>query len=921
MIDVIKRMTVLAVATGLALATAATRAQETPAEPEAAAVEEVVPDAPAEVVAPEAAAPEAMPDEAAPAGEDAATQPSPAAISGQNALADRAAEFAQLTIREAQLGESAFRQAAALLEAATKLDPNQPRFWRLLAEAELQLGDREGAIAALNGYRAIVPQDAVVQVQVIELHAAGIQAADKELAFLRGLFAREKEKALPDEVRSHLSYMIAQRLSDRGERAAALAALDEAIKLNPINVAALDLKYRAVAAVGATPLERATVLLDLIRANPVQPWALAEVGRLLASVGQTREAAEWMSRGLTLYSRAGNADPGTLHGLGIDYAAELYLAGQLQPARTVTDQILKANPNDIDAWLVRLVVERGAGDGEGYAKAKEGAAAALNAGWASAARRATGEPAPEAAAPAADGQAAAEAPADAPPADPAAVAKQVQASNDPAARDAFVAAASDLAWFEIYFNENPGAAGKWVDALEAVLPEDSATLKRLRGWLLLANKQSDEARKTLEPLQASDPLSALAMVRLAGADKDAQAAADDLARQLLRDNPSGLVGAILAQALKERAVKPEAHPDAAAIRAAVSKLPRGWLELAEQPQRFYSLRVEPRFIAHHYDEPIYVTVTLRNLSDHPISVGDNGVIQPGIWFDADVQMMRGQVLPGVAFERIARTTVLPPRSAMAQYVRLDQGNLAQVLAQNPTPRIQVTGWATSNPVARGQGFGAGPAGMKVPFARKLTRVGTQIGKEEVRRKLLQEVEEALPERKIRNLSLLAAYVPTLRNAAAGPAAAEGQPLPPPNPDEQRQRAGLAAIAEEMLAAIVRATADEVPAVAQWAKFELCRIGDAEQARAAVESLLSDPAWEGRMLGLVAIRRMAGMPNAVELAEKAANAEGEEPFVKAYAAEVVEVLKAPPATQPAEGGAAPDQPAAGEPVPTVDGPGK
>ena len=70
---------------------------------------------------------------------------------------------------------------------------------------------------------------------------------------------------------------------------------------------------------------------------------------------------------------------------------------------------------------------------------------------------------------------------------------------------AFVAAASDFAWFELYFNEQPGNAGKWVAALEGVLPEDSTTLQRLRGWLQLASNQPDEARKTLGTIQDVRP--------------------------------------------------------------------------------------------------------------------------------------------------------------------------------------------------------------------------------------------------------------------------------------------------------------------------------------------------------------------------------------------------------------------------------
>lgn len=925
--DVAKRM---AVAAGLALATATmapARDKEAPAAAPAPAPEEATAtttDAPA--------VPDVVPP---PADEPAATEPAPGApaegepaapdariVQAQQALADRFAEFAQFTIQiantERHLDNAAFRQAATLLKAATKLYGDDPRLWRLLSESQLQLGDSDGALEALNGYRAVAPTEIVPQIQLIELYTSRMQTADKELTYLRSLMAKE---TVPDEVKSHVSYMIAQRLFDRGEEAATLTALDESVKLNPVNVGSLEMKYRVIAArPQATPLERATALLDLLKANPVQPARLGEFGRLLGSVGLTKEASDWMSRGMVLYNRSGGADRDAYHDLGIDYAAELYIGGQLQPARTLTDQILKGDPKDIDAWIVRLVLERGAGDKAAYEKAKAGALTALNDRWASSARHVAGEKEP---APPTEGQPApAEKPAAA-PADPAVVAKQAKDSNDPEKQSAFVSAASDFAWFEIYFNDNPGAASKWISALEAVVPENNVTLKRLRGWLALANKQNDEARKTLEPIQDADPLAALGMIRLAsaaGADKDAETAADDQARKLLRDYSSGLVGAIVMQGLKDRAVKPEADPDAAAIKALAQKFPRGWLDLADNPQRFYQLRADPQYVAHHYEEPMWIRVTISNLSDQPIPIGENGIIHPGLWFDAEMQGVRSQMMPGIAFERIVQSTMLPPRQAISQFVRLDQGTLALALEQDPTPRVQITGWVMSNPVARGQGFGPGPAGYKVPFAKKLMRGGFQWRKEDVRRKLLEEIEDGLPETKIRDLSLLTAYIPGLRAAARGPAPApDGQPQPPPDPAREQDRQAMAQISNEMFDAVMNRTNDEVPAVSQWARFQVSLIGDPTQASGAIESLLADNAWEARLLGLVAVRHLQpakGIPMAKKLADaEVADSKSNDAIVKSYAEQVVELLMHPPVPAATQPGAA-TQPAAGA---TEEGP--
>jgi hypothetical protein len=828
------------------------------------------------------------------------TQPtldSPLVAAGKSVLSERLGDLAQATLRQSKLEPSAFQRAAALLRAAAKLEPRDERVWRLLTEAELQAGDRERILSALAGYRKAAPHYAIPQIQFIELSAAGIEAGDAELNYLRSIAG--KETVLP-EVRSHVNVMIAKRLIDRGEDSTAGTVLDEAVKLNSVNVPAWELKYGLALKTDAKVTDRANVLLGLIVANPTRAESVGEFGRLLASQRMNKEAADWLTRAARLSS-----DPGLKHGYVIDYAAEEYIAGNTQPARIVVDQLLQRNPGDIDAWVLKLVIDRGGADKEAYTKTREAAAAALVQNWSQTARYIAGEEPTTQPADGAAGSAPTTAPSGPPP-EPADVARQVIEAKDDARQAAFISAASDLAWFELYFNENPGAAGKWIEALESVVPEDSVTRQRLRGWMHIASKQPDEAGKTLEPIQASDPLAALGMIQL-GKDNDEQAS------KLLADNPSGMVGAILAQALKERKLKP-APPseDAKAIRDLIAKFPRGWLDIAEQPARFYSLRVDPLKTGHNYGEPMYGKVIIQNLTPQDISIGDDGIIKPGLWFDAQYQVIQPQKVNGVAYERIASTTVLPAGRAIMQYIRFDQGELAQVLNSNPTPRFQITGWCISNPLQQGASLIPGPAGTRVPFTKKITRAGYQIGAPKAREALLQQMQQGAPEAKIRAIDLSAAFVQYLRTIVEMP----NQPLPPQI--EQAPQAQKDAAIEQMKAnaasaapaidvflnAVAQCVQDEVPAVSQWARLHIARIGNAEQRQAALDSLLADERWEGRLVGLLALQYQS-REKAIELAEKVAAGDEKEELVKDYAANLAEWLKTAPAAT---------QPTAGEPVP-------
>src|SRR4051812_14909880 len=67
---------------------------------------------------------------------------------GDPAMAERFAQMAQNNLAGRNIGEITLREAAALLEGACKLNPNDPRLAHLRAEACLAVRDIDGAIEA-----------------------------------------------------------------------------------------------------------------------------------------------------------------------------------------------------------------------------------------------------------------------------------------------------------------------------------------------------------------------------------------------------------------------------------------------------------------------------------------------------------------------------------------------------------------------------------------------------------------------------------------------------------------------------------------------------------------------------------------------------------------------------------------------------
>src|SRR5580700_8395866 len=68
---------------------------------------------------------------------------------GSAALAERLTTFAHLTFHERNIPQKALQIDAALYRAAMKLNPNEPRFARALADVLMQLNDVQGAKSAL----------------------------------------------------------------------------------------------------------------------------------------------------------------------------------------------------------------------------------------------------------------------------------------------------------------------------------------------------------------------------------------------------------------------------------------------------------------------------------------------------------------------------------------------------------------------------------------------------------------------------------------------------------------------------------------------------------------------------------------------------------------------------------------------------
>jgi tetratricopeptide (TPR) repeat protein len=791
-------------------------------------------------------------------------------------LGERFAEFAPNPLR-AGASPQFLRQGEALYEAAIKMNPQDPRYPRFLAEVRQQLGDVDGEIAAWTAYRRILPSDRVAQLQIINLYYSRIETADAKIAYLKDLLTKP---SLPDEVKAAVAAKAVVLLEQRSH-SQAMAMLQQAAQFYPLPEVTY-LQWRMLPA-DATRVQRFAAIIARLRSNPAQADAIAEGADILADAGLSDQALNWYMTLIELHNRSGSLPSPVTY---INYFVELYRAGETASANEKLDAVLQALPDFADAWFLRLTMQRADASSQSLAKARDALLNRCN----FVADRILKEPAATQPAAAPDSAAA---PSTQPAGDgiPDAVEAAVRRARDadPRTQESLVGVIGDMTWFELYFDHKPEAALPWLNALKRLMPNDSTLFRRLQGWYDFEAGHPQNARQTFTALQDSDPLCALGLYYLEEQEKHAPES-EAIGRKILSNPRGGVLGAILWQALKGRGLKPTTQPAMSnGISAELDKLPPGCLTAIYAPQRFYALRAEPLRNGRRVGEPLFAVVTIANVSKQDLTIGDNGLIKPVLWFDAQIRGLAQQVFPAVTFDRLVGTTVLQPGQTIQQVVRMDEGELGDVLRQRPLVTLFIAGGVVTNPVPTAKDVRAGPGGYSVSFAKMFTRTPTSLTSESARRKFFTDLQTGTPSDKLLDLEALAAYVRQYDVATATPQEKE--------------------LASQYLQVIEQCQGDAAPGVKICASYHLAALAGPGASK-VIDEMLASNSWESRLMGLIVARHLpidAQKDLMARVAAKDADA-----TVKAYAVATLALLQQA-ATQPAATQPATTEPAATQPA--------
>jgi tetratricopeptide (TPR) repeat protein len=825
-----------------------------------------------------AAKPAAPPAAAAAPGENPAEKPAEVPAPKSPELAVRYAALAQETLRQKTVVAPHFRQAAALIMAAMRLDPDEPRYPKMLYEAMLQLRDTDGALRALKTYRGTSQQaadDQLAMVNYIDLAARAIETAEGRADYYRKFL----DSRAPDPVKAHCAFRAAQVAAERGQSDVEDEMLASCLKLNPLNLDALRARLEQQGD-KATPGERVTTLLAMIRSNPVQPGVTYRLAREVADVGLVEDALRYYT--LTINVATGMGQP-LGRDVALGYASELILTGQPQMAevsKSIADQLLKQDPNEVEALLVRWLAERAGGQADAAAAAKtqrQVVNAALN--RVLTLRQQLGV----------TGAGATTRPVDSPdaPTIPDLTDDAKKLKDDPkfaALEDPYAQAVTDLAWYLVAVGNQPAEATKLLPVLKALLPENDPVVVRIEGWTYLVQDQFQQAGVKLKAVGDKDAIAQAGVDLLWAknpAERDQAVAA---AGKLLRQHSSGLLAAVLTDTLRDLKVKVSPADNAEDVRKAIADFPKDWLRILEAPQSFYQLKAEMvgGRVLFPFGEPMFAVVTIRNVSQFDITIGPEGVIHNDLWFDAQLRGLVQQMVTGAAYERLGQVMVLKPGQTISQTVRMDQGQLSQVLAGYPNPTLSFFGQVRTNPRENG----SGPCGYGVGFNAITERSGFPLNEASLK-SLNNLATNGNTAEKLRSLELIAAVLESLRA-------------------QKDQTDQIRALTTSFADALFKGASDANPVVATWGSF-LCAAHDPARIAVMRDRLLADPEPTRRVIGLMTANALPLEPQKKVIQSVLSTDQSE--MVRLYATgmqEIAQMLSEQPAgtTRPATAPGAP-----------------
>jgi len=579
-------------------------------------------------------------------------------ISPETLLADQLVLLARRSLAtEAESQLDQLVMARILMDFALELKPDDAELWLLGVELAQKTGNRDREMEVLSKYCKLKPEDDTAQLSLIMRSVGSRQTIDERLALVERVLDGSGAEQLSAPLRSRLSSFVATGALELGDTSKFLRRLKDAVTLDRSNKEAARLTVNWLRSKEAPPGKIGEALMHLVYADPMDPYKRRELGQLLLSQGAYTAAGQQFQVAQRLTDKPW--DDRFYYNYVFCQAADGYVEEAIEwlardeAARVVQAQIQKDQESDedqgqakeggspqaieiglpMDHELLRLAIlhqtgQRARASGS-YNRLKY------------------------------------------------LLMKRVEAGDAPAR--------ADLLWLGLLFNQEIPDPGALKEVLSGY-PEDDPFTARLMGWVHFRQGNIEEARRAWVKYFDQDPFAAYGVAQTYRKLDDPQRL-----RQLqlvVRMAPGNLAGMMAALDLVEAGSKPRPTNTGVKLTNLLSQWPTqlALLDPNEGAWTSMSIHVEPS--SYRYLEPISARLTLRNMTDYPLSLGPDHTVPSRVMIY--VVMRRAGIVAGKLPPMVVdlhRRLQLPPRGLVSVNTRLDRGELGGFLVNNPTENI------------------------------------------------------------------------------------------------------------------------------------------------------------------------------------------------------------------------------------------
>ena len=589
----------------------------------------------------------------------------------ESMLADELVMVARSVLAgEGELRSDQYERARILLDLAIELEPADVGLWRLRRELARQTGDRETEIKSLKHYLQMVPGDDAAQLEYVHLLIEHEQSLDGRRALVRKILYSDQVHRVTAALRSRLESYCAVAALEMGDEVGFQDHLSRALELDQTNTEATLMMYDVVQSRTTNALQRGSVLMWCVRADPLNPHMRRELAELLLGQGAYRAAAMqfsvcqrsaqqrfddqfYLDWALALAAVGGPV--ATQNALAVLKRTEAEITQPRQRAGTQPlasgNQEGQAVPKlPLDLELLRLVILRNGG----LAPQAEASFVRISN-----------------------------------------VLRQEQADDRQKALD--------LAWLTTWLGPDVSDV-ETLSELEAVHGSDHSVLQRIRAWTALRAGHYAEARALFDQMAQQHPQHPYLVYGQALTWPAEDPARHEHLKDLVGRWPASLPAMLAARALASTGQPPAMT----AAGRSVAELIQRWPDDLREPNPdelswiFVDLKVTRNHLA--LFDPIHANLTLRNSSELPLGIQPYGSIPSRLFIYVTARVAGrtlGTLNPIVVDMR--RRLRLNPREAMSFDVRLDRSDFGRMLRTNKIDTIEFSAMAILDPNPRADG--------------------------------------------------------------------------------------------------------------------------------------------------------------------------------------------------------------------------